>query len=281
MIHTITAKRFLLQKQVACAALFALTAVPGFALACAISYFLARPKVAGGRSALPALRCAPEPLFHSSAAIRLHLEPCPFTRRVKDPRTNKTKIRMAPPKFWQSKNFGGARRDRTDDLMLAKHALSQLSYGPVLRFVRDNAIPRAKRSGYRGARLCLPAPSLRNQKFPSKALEGKNVTFSTWLTSTKTDQSHAFGSRQTLSRLGLLAHAKRPIGGLPRDRPQDQRSEDVQKGDAEGHQIKDLVGRGGLEPPTSRLSGVRSNHLSYRPISEHGARRPRSSGVTT
>ncbi len=30
--------------------------------------------------------------------------------------------RLAPP--------GGARRDRTDDLMLAKHALSQLSYGP-------------------------------------------------------------------------------------------------------------------------------------------------------
>ena len=27
-----------------------------------------------------------------------------------------------------------------------------------------------------------------------------------------------------------------------------------------------LVGRGGLEPPTSRLSGVRSNHLSYRPM---------------
>ena len=27
---------------------------------------------------------------------------------------------------------GGARRDRTDDLMLAKHALSQLSYGPTL-----------------------------------------------------------------------------------------------------------------------------------------------------
>jgi hypothetical protein len=27
--------------------------------------------------------------------------------------------------------FGGARRDRTDDLLLAKQALSQLSYGPV------------------------------------------------------------------------------------------------------------------------------------------------------
>ena len=30
----------------------------------------------------------------------------------------------------QSSRIGGARRDRTDDLMLAKHALSQLSYGP-------------------------------------------------------------------------------------------------------------------------------------------------------
>ena len=32
---------------------------------------------------------------------------------------------------------GGARRDRTDDLMLAKHALSQLSYGP---FQQDRQI---------------------------------------------------------------------------------------------------------------------------------------------
>ena len=27
-----------------------------------------------------------------------------------------------------------------------------------------------------------------------------------------------------------------------------------------------LVGLSGLEPPTSRLSGVRSNRLSYKPI---------------
>ena len=31
-----------------------------------------------------------------------------------------------------------------------------------------------------------------------------------------------------------------------------------------------LVGSSGLEPPTSRLSGARSNHLSYEPISYAG-----------
>ena len=68
--------------------------------------------------------------------------------------------------------LGGARRDRTDDLMLAKHALSQLSYGP---FNKDSS------------REAVPAV---------------------------------------------------------------------------------MVGLGRLERPTSPLSGVRSNHLSYRP--EHG-----------
>ena len=37
--------------------------------------------------------------------------------------------RGAPREARRAKR-GGARRDRTDDLMLAKHALSQLSYGP-------------------------------------------------------------------------------------------------------------------------------------------------------
>ena len=32
-----------------------------------------------------------------------------------------------------------------------------------------------------------------------------------------------------------------------------------------------LVGRGGFEPPTSRLSAACSNQLSYRPIKKHGA----------
>src|SRR6266550_2924901 len=40
---------------------------------------------------------------------------------------------VAAPREAQRAKRGGARRDRTDDLMLAKHALSQLSYGPVTR----------------------------------------------------------------------------------------------------------------------------------------------------
>src|SRR3982751_3861552 len=79
-----------------------------------------------------------------------------------------------PPLFRQSGGGGGASRDRTGDLKLAKLALSQLSYGPV---------PVAGGGGE-----------------------------STWSTS-----------------------------------------------------IARLVGREGVEPSTSRLSGVRSNHLSYRP----------------
>ena len=35
------------------------------------------------------------------------------------------------------RQVGGASRDRTGDLMLAKHALSQLSYGPSTRTTWD------------------------------------------------------------------------------------------------------------------------------------------------
>ena len=70
---------------------------------------------------------------------------------------------------------GGARRDRTDDLMLAKHALSQLSYGP------EGAMSAAADQG--------------------------------------------------------PPHARHPR----------------------------MVGLGGFEPPTSRLSSARSNQLSYKP----------------
>lgn len=77
------------------------------------------------------------------------------------------------------RGVGGARRDRTDDLKLAKLALSQLSYGPV-------------------------------------------------------QSGHMVIAKQ----VGL-----------------------------------ELVGLSGLEPLTSRLSGVCSNHLSYRPSEEQNSSR--------
>ena len=80
-----------------------------------------------------------------------------------------------------SRMSGGARRDRTDDLLLAKQALSQLSYGPVCR---TRTLPR------------------------------------------------------------LTSNATVPLTrALPK-----------------------LVGLGRFELPTSPLSGVRSNQLSYRPL---------------
>jgi hypothetical protein len=84
---------------------------------------------------------------------------------------------------------GGARRDRTDDLLLAKQALSQLSYGPV-----------------------------RRSQDRSQKPEISNRTHIRFLT----------------SDFRLLV-------------------------------CLTMVGLGRLELPTSRLSGVRSNRLSYRP----------------
>ena len=43
----------------------------------------------------------------------------------------KQRVELRPCSTFQIQfEFGGARRDRTDDLLLAKQALSQLSYGP-------------------------------------------------------------------------------------------------------------------------------------------------------
>ena len=84
---------------------------------------------------------------------------------------------------------GGARRDRTDDLMLAKHALSQLSYSP------------------------------------------------------KANAKHSPTARQLI----------RKANGRKRQPQAARRQRHI------------MVGLGGLEPPTSRLSSARSNQLSYKP----------------
>ena len=98
----------------------------------------------------------------------------------------------------RAKQDGGARRDRTDDLMLAKHALYQLSYGPQRRIAR------------KGASLV----------------------------------------------------SCRPIRGSCRGRT-------LRCG---------VVGPGRLELPTSRLSGVCSNQLSYRPSDSARDRAAASNG---
>jgi hypothetical protein len=95
---------------------------------------------------------------------------------------------------------GGARRDRTDDLMLAKHALYQLSYGP---------------------------------SYALRASEGR--------------PSHSPGA----SRRSFVTSVRKTCPPKPVGR-------------------RRMVGPGRLELPTSRLSGVRSNQLSYGP----GARAP-------
>ena len=97
---------------------------------------------------------------------------------------------------------GGARRDRTDDLKLAKLPLSQLSYGPKT-VVNSTTVP-----------LCRPVPS-----------------------------ASATYDRGSLSPIEWRSNGIRQV----------------------------LVGLGRVELPTSRLSGVRSNHLSYRPVFEVAA----------
>ena len=106
---------------------------------------------------------------------------------------------------------GGARRDRTDDLMLAKHALSQLSYGPFVVCAPSGA--RTLASARRRLRGWQSLAALHANARQSKRKEAAAVI-----------------------RLPT-ADSRLPI----------------------------MVGLGGLEPPTSRLSSARSNQLSYKP----------------
>jgi hypothetical protein len=48
-------------------------------------------------------------------------------------RTDRSRPRSSSFSRMNRSGSGGAGRDRTDDLMLAKHALSRLSYGPIRR----------------------------------------------------------------------------------------------------------------------------------------------------
>ena len=125
---------------------------------------------------------------------------------------------LTEPPLPNPRRSGGARRDRTDDLMLAKHALSQLSYGPILAQSQDG-------SSWPQAPTQPPAAWLHA---PSDAAPVR-----------------ACGATRRITLTATLMI---------------------------------MVGLGRLERPTSPLSGVRSNHLSYRPADKRTHRKPPQAG---
>ena len=94
----------------------------------------------------------------------------------------------------EANGIGGARRDRTDDLMLAKHALSQLSYGPGYR---DKALVGAKVVGL--GRLELPTSRLssaRSNQLSYKPDEASSSGFAAHWRKTTTEKEGKRGRRQ-------------------------------------------------------------------------------------
>ena len=118
---------------------------------------------------------------------------------------------------------GGARRDRTDDLMLAKHALSQLSYG------------RRAEDGYSSAR---PPGGARRDRTDDLMLAKHALS----------QLSYSPVREQKQTPEAQMTDATSSVGDF-----------------RAGIRRLKMVGLGGLEPPTSRLSSARSNQLSYKP----------------
>ncbi len=137
--------------------------------------------------------------------------------------------------------LGGARRDRTDDLMLAKHALSQLSYGPILGKRKERRISGGARHACGAARR---QTRRKVQDCEVQRLEVQDCKFR------KPPKATADPDRRR--RKGQPAAARR---ALP---------------------FTKMVGLGRLELPTSRLSSARSNQLSYKP--ELSLKKPRAPG---
>ena len=134
--------------------------------------------------------------------------------RLELPTSRLSGVRSNHLSYWPGYFCSGAGRDRTDDLRLAKPALSQLSYSP-------NRLDHQR-------------------------------------------QAVGFGE------LSQQPNGQKPQGQSPSPivrRP--VRSAAIEDRDSvrtNNHSPKRMVGPGRLELPTSRLSGVRSNHLSYGPI---------------
>ena len=79
-----------------------------------------------------ALLCLPEGVGSNETKGDLFtMSKYPAMDRLRDQNTAKLALLRT-----SRRKVGGARRDRTDDILLAKQALSQLSYGPIICFDR-------------------------------------------------------------------------------------------------------------------------------------------------
>ena len=152
--------------------------------------------------------------------------------------------------------IGGARRDRTADLLRARQALSQLSYGPFnLSFFRQPALHILRTWSHThmyapGARkIC----ALSGEKNPALKLPSQDLRFT---------YSHTLPILLFRFRGSAAAARKRNFSQVVRRRWRSVRQHVSRRLRA---RCGKLVGLGGFEPPTSPLSGVRSNQLSYRP----------------
>jgi hypothetical protein len=167
------------------------------------------------------------------------------------PALTSTKERLRRLRCNHALTDSGADRDRTDDLRLAKPALSQLSYSP-----ERACSPEAKGSD-----------AYRRQ--PARSRDGNGATISALQPSiAESRNSVARSTPQSVADHEAAQSRARSKPSLVRRTPSIAgRSEVAARFRAWGTRKPEdnVVGQGRLELPTSRLSGVRSNHLSYWP----------------
>ncbi len=83
------------------------------------------------------------------------------TSRLSSARSNQTELQARRAVVGsQTSESGGAERNRTDDLLLAKQALSQLSYSPV----SSRAPPREDGARQEGGRFVLAVERMRGRR---------------------------------------------------------------------------------------------------------------------
>jgi hypothetical protein len=134
---------------------------------------------------------------------------------------------------WRRSVVGGGERNRTDDLLLAKQALSQLSYTPKVL-----------------GGLAAQNP-WRRQRLPLQPREPRRAE-----QNTKPDTPS-----QILDAAPAPRSCPEPLSAPGRSRRNSRCACRGDTNDAARRSV--VVGQGGFEPPTSRLSSARSNQLSY------------------